>query len=195
MSPNEPGDETATSESDATASEEPDSRDAGAGDEDETEAPSDSESIDNIERVRLNPDEIVEMLAYNGQEDIGDKGKVVFSLQPPFGETVEPTLRHLDEDSTESKAEGEINLRPFRLVVEGRQVVEQRPTRQLAIEELDEDDPDDAAIEAWIDDAMETWKAHVRENLAESVDIFSPHGMTIISVEYESGTETETGST
>ncbi len=31
---------------------------------------------------------------------------------------------------------------------------------------------------------METWKSHVRENLVESVDIYSPHGMTFIGVEY-----------
>jgi hypothetical protein len=153
----------------------------------------DPESISSIDRIRLDPDDVVRTLAYNGQEDVGRKGKAVFSLAPPFGEAVEPAIRHLDEDSTESKADDEIHLRPFRFVVEGRQVVEQRPTRGMAIEELDDDDPTEAAIEAWIDEAMATWKAHVRENFAESVDIFSPHGMAIVDVEYDP--EPETGST
>jgi hypothetical protein len=214
MSPNESNrdDEGTTSEDDvaesapdgteltgAETTPEPDetrSEDSGSGDggteEGETEKrTSDPGSISNIERVRLNPNDVVGALAYNGQEDVGKKGKAVFSLRPPFDEAVEPTLQHLDEDSTESKTKGEIHLRPFRFVFEGRQVIEQRPTRQLAIEELEEADPDDASIEAWIDDAMETWKSHVRENLAESVDIFSPHGMTIVNVEYESGSDTE----
>ena len=73
-------------------------------------------------------------------------------------------------------------------------MIEQRPTRQLAAEEMDADDPTDAAIEAWIDEAMETWKDHVRGNLAESVDIFSPHGMAIVDVEYEPEPEPEAGS-
>jgi len=33
---------------------------------------------------------------------------------------------------------------------------------------------------------MTTWKDHVRDNLAESVDIFSPHGMAIVDVAFES---------
>jgi hypothetical protein len=145
-----------------------------------------SDSISDIERILLDPDKLVQMLAYNGQADIGQKSKAVYSLRPPFGETVEPTLKHLDEDSTDSKADDEIHMRPFRFVVEGRQVIEQRPTREVATEELDAEDPTDAAINSWIDEAMLTWKEHVRENLAESVDIFSPHGMSIVSVEYAS---------
>jgi len=129
----------------------------------------------------------VEVLAYNGREDIGRKGKAVFSFRPPFDGTVEPTVRHLDEDSTEGKAADEIHMRPFRFVVEGRQVIEQRPTRQLALEKLGAEEPSEAAIEAWIDEAMVAWKDHVRENLTESVDIFSSHGMAIVDVEFEAG--------
>jgi len=36
---------------------------------------------------------------------------------------------------------------------------------------------------------MVAWKDHVRENLAESVDIFSSHGMAIVAVEFESTEE------
>jgi hypothetical protein len=164
-----------------------DEEDGAADEEDEEEY--DPAAISNIERIVLDPDELVRSFAYNGQEEIGRKGKVVFSLTPPFTETVEPTLRHLEDDSRESKEEGEIHLRPFRFVFDGRQVIDQRPTRRLAIEELDEEEPDDATIEAWIDEAMETWTAHVRDNLAESVDIFSPHGMAIVEVEFEESAE------
>lgn len=156
------------------------------GDE-ETEV--DPASISRIKTIRVDPDDVVQAIAYNGQEEIGRKGKTVFGLTPPFEEVVVPTIRHLADDSTKSKADGEIHLRPFRFVSGGRQAVDQRPTRQLAKEELDADDPDEATIEAWIDEAMETWKEYVRENLIESVDIFSPHGMAIVSVEYESSEE------
>jgi hypothetical protein len=168
---------------------------ANADEDDESEESDDADpgSISSIDRIRLDPDDVVRTLAYNGQEDVGRKGKAVFSLKPPFGEAVEPAIRHLDEDSTESKADEEIHLRPFRFVVDGRQVVEQRPTRGMAIEELDDDEPTEAAIEAWIDEAMATWKAHVRENFAESVDIFSPHGMAIVDVEYDPEPGTESG--
>jgi molecular chaperone DnaK (HSP70) len=143
-----------------------------------------SDSIGDVETIRVDPDDVVRSLAYNGQEDIGPKGKAVFSLTPPFEEPVEPSIRHLDDDSTESKADDEIHIRPFRFVMEGRQVIEQRPTRRLAKAELDAEDPDEAAIEAWIDEAMETWKTHIRENFAESVDIYSPQGMAFVDVEY-----------
>ena len=152
--------------------------------EPETEE-SDSKSVTDIETIVVDPDEVVEAAAYNGQEDIGRKGKAVFYLTPPFGERAEPTIRHLADDSTESKADDEIHLRPFRFIAEGRQVIEQRPTRRLAKEELDADEPEEATIEAWIDEAMETWKDHVRENLVGSVDIYSAHGMAFVSVEYE----------
>ena len=151
----------------------------------------DPESISTIDRIVLDPEALVGMLAYNGQEDIGQKSKAVYSLRPPFAPAVEPTMKHLEEKSTEGKADDEIHLRPFRFVVEGRAVIEQRPTRQVATEEMDAEDPTDAAIEAWIDEAMETWKNHVRENFAESVDIFSPHGMAIVNVEYEPEPEAE----
>jgi len=163
-----------------------DEAEQGASDEAGGTGDEKSDSISDIERIVLDPDKLVQMLAYNGQEDIGQKSKAVYSLRPPFGETVEPTLKHLDEDSTDSKADDEIHMRPFRFVVEGRQVIEQRPTREVAMEELDAEDPTDAAIKSWIDEAMLTWKEHVHENLAESVDIFSPHGMSIVSVEYVS---------
>ena len=178
----------------AEAVEEDDSDEAEMTDEDtESEQDGKSEekepdpaSISRIETVRVDPEDVVQAIAYNGQEDIGRKGKAVFSLTPPFEEVVVPSIRHLADDSTESKADGEIHLRPFRFVSGGRRAVDQRPTRQLAREELDADDPDEATIEAWIDEAMETWKGYVRENLIESVDIFSPHGMAIVNVEYES---------
>ncbi len=147
----------------------------------------DPTSISSIDRIRLDPEEVVQVLAYNGREDVGRKGKAVFSFRPPFDGTVEPTVRHLDEDSTEGKADDEIHMRPFRFVVEGRQVIEQRPTRQLALEKLGAEEPSEAAIEAWIDEAMVAWKDHVRENLTESVDIFSSHGMAIVDVEFEAG--------
>ncbi len=147
----------------------------------------DSRSVTDVETIALDPETVLDTLAYNGQEDLGPEGKAVFTLSPPFGKTVEPTLRHLGVDSTESKADDEIHIRPFRFVTEGRQVIDQRPTRQLAKEELDEDDPDEAAIEAWIDEALETWKAHVSENLVETVDIYSSHGMAFIDVEYRRG--------
>ncbi|MFO7926538.1 MAG: hypothetical protein ACQET5_08360 [Halobacteriota archaeon] len=162
--------------------------DASAEDEDGEET-IDPKSISNIERIVMDADELVRAFAYNGQEDISEKGKVVFSLTPPFTEAVEPTLRHLEEDSREGKVDGEIHLRPFRFVVDGRQVIEQRPTRRLAIEELEEDEPDETTIETWLDEAMETWTSHVRDNLAESVDIFSPNGMAIVRVEYEGSSE------
>ncbi len=172
------------------------SRNREAGTDDATDAPGvDSESapeetgdptsISNIERIVLDPEELLSAIAYNGQEDIGLKEKAVFSLRPPFGETVRPTLRHIEEDSRESTGEDEIHMRPFRFVAEGRRIIDQRPTRPLAIEELDAEEPSEAAIEAWIDEAMDTWKAHIRGNLAESVDIFSSHGMAIVDVEFE----------
>jgi hypothetical protein len=156
-----------------------------ADDSDGDDEDVDPESISTIDRIVLDPEELVQAVAYNGQEDIGQKSKAVYSLRPPFAPTVRPSMKHLEEHSVEGKADDEIHLRPFRFVVEGRAVIEQRPTRQLAVEEMDADEPTDAAIEAWIDEAMETWKDHVRGNLAESVDIFSPHGMAIVDVEYE----------
>jgi hypothetical protein len=145
----------------------------------------DPNSIDAVETIVIDPEAVVEAAAYNGQEDIGRKGKAVFGLTPPFEGAVEPTIRHLADDSTESKADDEVHLRPFRFVAGGRPVIEQRPTRRLAKEELDAEDPDEATIEAWIDEAMETWKDHVRENLVGSVDIYSAHGMAFVDVEYE----------
>jgi len=144
----------------------------------------DPDSIDAIEAIRVDPDDVVGAIAYNGQEDLGKQGKAVFALIPPFGATVEPSLRHLAEDSTESKADGEIHLRPFRFVAEGRRVVEQRPTRRLAKRKLDAEEPTEEELEAWVDEALETWKAHVRDNFVDSIDVFSPHGMALIDVEY-----------
>jgi len=176
-----------TNEADGTDGE------GGDGEATEDDGDVDPESISTIDRIVLDPETLVDMLAYNGQEDIGQKSKAVYSLRPPFARTVEPTLKHLEERSVEGKADDEIHLRPFRFVVEGRAVIEQRPTRPVAKEEMDADEPTDAAIEAWIDEAMETWKGHVRENLAESVDIFSPHGMAIVDVEYDPEPEVEAG--
>ncbi|GEM_PF-1245436 len=184
----EGGDTNGSPDADTDASD--DESDGGDGDDEEV----DPESISTIDRIVLDPEELVQAVAYNGQEDIGQKSKAVYSLRPPFAPTVRPSMKHLEEHSVEGKADDEIHLRPFRFVVEGRAVIEQRPTRQLAAEEMDADDPTDAAIEAWIDEAMETWKDHVRGNLAESVDIFSPHGMAIVDVEYEPEPEPEAGS-
>ena len=186
-SEHEPGDDDANDTPDADT----DASDGEADEGDESDEDIDPESISAIDRIVLDPEKLVEMLAYNGQEDIGQKSKAVYSLQPPFAPAVEPALKHLEEKSTEGKADDEIHLRPFRFVVDGRAVIEQRPTRQVATEEIDAEDPTDAAIEAWIDEAMETWKGRVRENLAESVDIFSPHGMAIVDVEYEPEPEAE----
>lgn len=158
-----------------------------SGDQEEDGDEIDPESIDAIETIVVDPEDVVETAAYNGQEDIGRKGKAVFGLTPPFRGTVEPTIRHLADDSTESKAENEVHLRPFRFVAKGQQVIEQRPTRRLAREELDADDPDEATIEAWIDEAMGAWKDHVRENLVGSIDVYSAHGMAFVDVEYEEG--------
>ena len=179
--------ETPTEADDSTveaAEAEPGTDDESVETDPETEE-SDPKSVADIETIVVDPDDVVEAAAYNGQEDIGRKGKAVFCLTPPFGERVEPTIRHLADDSTESKADDEVHLRPFRFVAEGSQVIEQRPTRRLAKEELDADDPDETAIEAWIDEAMETWKTHVRENLVGSTDIYSAHGMAFVGVEYE----------
>ena len=184
----EGGDTNGSPDADTDASD--DESDGGDGDDEDV----DPESISAIDRIVLDPEELVQAVAYNGQEDIGQKSKAVYSLRPPFAPTVRPSMKHLEEHSVEGKADDEIHLRPFRFVVEGRAVIEQRPTRQLAAEEMDADDPTDAAIEAWIDEAMETWKDHVRGNLAESVDIFSPHGMAIVDVEYEPEPEPEAGS-
>jgi hypothetical protein len=184
----EGGDTNGSPDADTDASD--DEPDGGDGDDEDV----DPESISTIDRIVLDPEELVQAVAYNGQEDIGQKSKAVYSLRPPFAPTVRPSMKHLEEHSVEGKADDEIHLRPFRFVVEGRAVIEQRPTRQLAAEEMDADDPTDAAIEAWIDEAMETWKDHVRGNLAESVDIFSPHGMAIVDVEYEPEPESEAGS-
>ncbi len=172
------------SDSEPDAAVEPASEDSPV-DSDEENAK--SRSVTDVETIALDPETVLDTIAYNGQEDLGPEGKAVFALSPPFGKTVEPTLRHLGEDSTEGKADEEIHIRPFRFVAEGRQVIDQRPTRQLAKEELDGDDPDEAAIEAWIDEALETWKAHVSENLVETVDIYSSHGMAFIDVEYRRG--------
>jgi len=189
----EGGDTNGSPDADTDASDDDgDGGDGDGGDGDDEEV--DPESISTIDRIVLDPEELVQAVAYNGQEDIGQKSKAVYSLRPPFAPTVRPSMKHLEEHSVEGKADDEIHLRPFRFVVEGRAVIEQRPTRQLAAEEMDADDPTDAAIEAWIDEAMETWKDHVRGNLAESVDIFSPHGMAIVDVEYEPEPEPEAGS-
>jgi hypothetical protein len=145
-----------------------------------------SKSVADIETIVVDPDDIVEAIAYNGQEDIGQKSKAVFSLRPPFDEPVEPTIKHLEEDSTAGQDDEEMHIRPFRFVMDGRQVVEQRPTRELAKEELDGEEPTETEIEAWIDEAMETWKAHIRENFAESVDIYSSDGMAFIDVDVRS---------
>ncbi len=168
---------------DTTAQEADTDSEADSGDS-ESKTETEASSISDVETIVLEPDDVVRTVAYNGQEDVGLKGKAVFSLTPPFETTVEPTIRHLEEDSTDGKADEEIHIRPFRFVMKGRQVIEQRPTRQLAKEELDGDEPDEEAIEAWIDEAMETWRTHVRENLSETVDIYTRDGMSFIDVEY-----------
>ncbi|WP_049926128.1 hypothetical protein [Natronomonas moolapensis] len=195
-SEDEPDDDSATEpglggDADGSPDADTDASDVKPDDGDGDDEDVDPESISTIDRIVLDPEELVQAVAYNGQEDIGQKSKAVYSLRPPFAPTVRPGMKHLEEHSVEGKADDEIHLRPFRFVVEGRAVIEQRPTRQLAREEMDADDPTDAAIEAWIDEAMEAWKGHVRGNLAESVDIFSPHGMTIVDVEYEPEPEAE----
>jgi hypothetical protein len=178
-------------ESDVSEAENANSTSDSNGDSEEHDTAPDDEgtdtrSVTDIETIVVDPDDIIQAIAYNGQEDIGEKSKVVFSLQPPFDEPVEPTIKHLEEDSTAGQEDDEIHIRPFRFVMDGRQVVEQRPTRQLAKEELDDEDPDETAIEEWIDEAMETWKAHIRENFAESVDIYSSGGMAFIDIEFRS---------
>lgn len=150
--------------------------------EPESDAEATSDSVTDVGTIVVDPEDVLQAVAYNGQEDIGLKAKAVFSLTPPFGDTVEPSLKHLeDDDGGDDEA---IHIRPFRFVAEGRQVIDQRPTSSLAKEEMDADDPEEAAIEAWIDEALAEWKAHVRENLVDSVDIYSSHGMAFIDVEY-----------
>lgn len=141
-------------------------------------------SVTDVETIVLDPDDVLQAIAYNGQEDIGQKRKTVFSLSAPFEETVEPSLVHLGEDSRAETDDDEIHIRPFRFVAKGRQVIERRPTRELAKEELDVEEPDDATIEAWIDEAMDEWKSHVRSNLVDTVDIYSNHGMAFVDVEF-----------
>lgn len=190
--PNEDGApaETSADVSDVDPAETDAESDAPRSEKDGDEAPDSTDeekkSVTDVETIVVDPEEILRSVAYNGQEDIGEKakGKVVFSLTPPFEEPVEPTVRHLKEDSREGKADGEIHIRPFRFVFDGRKVIDQRPTRRLATSKLAAEEPSESAIEAWVDEAMETWKEHVRENLVESVDIYSPHGMAFIDVEY-----------
>jgi len=113
-------------ETDADAGEEPEP----TGSESEAAGPStdgdaaesgdgDPESISNIDRIVLDADELVQTLAYNGQEDIGQKNKAVYVLAPPFGETARPTLRHLVGGLHGKKSDEEIHMRPFRFVVDG----------------------------------------------------------------------------
>ena len=148
------------------------------------EESSEPRSVTDVETIALDPEDVLQAIAYNGQEDIGQKRKTVYSLSAPFEETVEPSLVHLGEDSRAEVDDDEFHIRPFRFVAKGRQVVDQRPTRELAKEELDVEDPDDAAIEAWIDEAMAEWKDHVRSNLVDTVDIYSDHGMAFVDVEF-----------
>ncbi|CAI48813.1 uncharacterized protein NP_1444A [Natronomonas pharaonis DSM 2160] len=149
----------------------------------------DNTSIDDIETLVVDPDDVVQALAYNGQEEVGIDQKVSFELTPPFEAEAEPELVHIEDDTTKVDLEGAVRIRPFRFVEEGRQVVEQRPTRELALEELDAADPKEATIDEWIDEALETWKEHVREHRADVVDVYASHGMAIIDVEYTDSQE------
>jgi hypothetical protein len=182
-------DADAEGETDADGDTEP--SEAATDEPEETEPEADPDSISRIDVIRVDPEAVIEAIAYNGQEDIGQKSKTVFTLSPPFKSTVEPTLQHLEEETGGGDPNSEIKLRPFRFVAEGRQIVDQRPTRKLALENLDSDDPTEATIEAWIDEAMEVWKDHIRENLVGSVDIFTPQEMEFVSVEYDPEPESE----
>lgn len=169
--------------------------------DDEAEADGDEvqvevESLEDIERLVVDPDDIVESMRFNGNEDDISKGKAVLRLTPPFGETVEPEVHHLESEELAAEDMDEealvydyesatFNLRPLRFVEDGRAVLDQRPTPVLAEEELDVEEPTDEEVAAWVDAALETWESHIRDNLKSYVDLTHSHGIVFVDVEYD----------
>jgi hypothetical protein len=156
-------------------------------DDADTEDPDDGEAVDsieNIETIVVEPDDVVELMAHNGREGELAKGKGAFVLSPPYHERMEPSIRYLDSEALSEVDADDVRLRPLHFVREGKGALEQRPTRTLAHEKLD-DDPDEATVDEWLEAAMAEWEEYVRENLLGMTQVFSPHGMVVADVEYE----------
>lgn len=179
------GSETAPAQTDA---------DSEAAD-DETDAEADEASVEDVETLVVDPDDVVENMRFNGNPDDISAGKAVFTLSPPFDERLEPSVHHLESTDLDTSQmdettldtdvdDDEYNLRPLRFVEDGLAVLEQRPTPALAEKNLGEDATDEE-IEAWIDAALETWGAHVRDHLKSTVDLATDHGIHFIDVEYD----------
>ena len=158
---------------------------SGGGDDEPADAPPGDEpdpgSIEDVETVVVDPDVVLEGMARNAKLDERAAGKAVLRLEPPFEETVRTEVHHLEEDE---QLEDAYHLRPFRFVEEGRGLLDQYPTRELAREELGED-ADEAAVEEWLEAAMATWTEYARGHLVDSVDGYFRHGTLLADVEYE----------
>lgn len=98
-------------------------------------------SIDDVETLVVSPDDVYGAMWHNGDPSERVKGKAVFIVSPPFDEEMEPPIEYLEE--LDEPDEETIRIRPFRFIMEGRQVLDQRPSRALAKKELGEDDEED----------------------------------------------------
>lgn len=168
------GDQDGAETDDDTDTEEPDDADDGEA----------VDSIENIETIVVDPDDVVELMAHNGREGELAKGKGAFVLSPPYHERMEPSIRYLDSEALSEVDADDVRLRPLHFVREGKGALEQRPTRTLAHEKLD-DDPGEATVDEWLEAAMAEWEEYVRGNLLGMTQVFSPHGMVVADVEYE----------
>lgn len=107
--------------------------------------PEETGSIDDVETLVVDPDDVYEAMWHNGDPSERVKGKAVFILSPPFDEEMELSIEYLEE--LDEPDEETIRIRPFRFIMEGRQVLDQRPSRALAKKELGEDDEEDTEAE------------------------------------------------
>ena len=151
----------------------------------ETTADSDgSDSIQDIQTVVVDPEDVVEALAHNGHSGDMATGKAVFSLVPPFEPRVELSIHYLGNDTSDDAVGDRYHIRPLRFVEEGKAVLAQRPTHATARDHIGED-ADRRTLQEWTDAALQKWKAHVRDNLVDQIDIYADHGLAVVDVVYE----------
>lgn len=160
----------------------------------EDDGSDDEPSLGDVETVVVEPGDVLEGMTYNADPGPKIEDRYVFTLEPPFSETMrlEPEPLDVEPDPDVETAEnrstidaGDSNhVRPFRFVEDGDGALRQYPSKQLAREELGED-ADESDLEAWQEAAMDRWESYVLENLSDSLEVFTSHDVAFIDVEYE----------
>lgn len=150
--------------------------------------------VERIERVAVDPDEIVEALQYNLERETSSK-TAVLRIQS-FEEETEAELFH---EQCGNRYPPELSPKPIH--VDPRTLVDQdevgqytiRAEEKLIIEETPGIGADEETVDEWHDESVELWSSDVRGAIRDEIELeirTGPEPEDIIEVEIDIAVET-----